>query len=98
MTEDTTTPEPAEPEDTDQTPAYVIYTDQSVRDHHGVALIQVTPELIARLQAERLDDAVEGEPGSLSLWATYADVKRLIEATGATVLEFRNPTAAGATL
>lgn len=93
MTEDTTTPEPDE--DTEQTPAYVIYTDQSVRDHHGVALIQVTPELIGRLNAERTDDQQEGE---LSLWATYADVKRLIEATGATVLEFRNPTAEGAEL
>lgn len=82
---DTTAPEPEEFD-----PAYVIYTDQSVRDHHGVALIQVTPELIGRLNDERTDGKEEGE---LSLWATYADVKRLIEATGATVIEMRNPTA-----
>jgi hypothetical protein len=66
-----------------------IFTDESVRNHHGLNLIQVTPELIARLQDERedLDSATEGD---LRLWAVYEDVKRLIEATGAQVLEVRS--------
>jgi hypothetical protein len=68
---------------------YPIYTDQSVRAlPAGAGVIQVTPELIARLQEERIDTTAT--EGTFGMWVLYEDFKTLVQRTGAQLLEVRN--------